>query len=449
MKNLDESCTCGSGKRFRDCCYHNDSVVDLTQYKFDQADKELRMKIVDFSHRPDIQAQIGEAFYIWKNDPEILNENILEDDIDDLMFSKFFDWFIHDFKLLDDGKRVIERFYEEERKYLSEVEDQILNDWMDNLYSFFEVEEVFPKKGCRVRDIFSGELIEVKDTASSERISTSDIIAGRPLKTGNNYYFSGVILVYPSSFKPLIIDFFNREFKEYKKVFGRKSTSKDYLKDWGFLMGNYLEDALKHQRFLTPEGDDLVLASATYDLKNYDRALGNLRKVNSLQEMAGGTDELRMFSWLRADKSTIYGTIELEKDKLRIECYSANILSKAKNLVEKRLKGLVVHEGDKIRQLESLMPKGKSGRPSKANKKSRARNKVEVNPVLDRYYEDWIDKPLKVLQGKTPRQAMQTRQGRDKLNSILDELQNLYEHARERGEPYYDVSKLRKKLRLE
>jgi hypothetical protein len=214
-------------------------------------------------------------------------------------------------------------------------------------------------------------------------------------------------------------------------------------------MGNYLEDALKHQHFLTPEGDELVLASATYDLKNYDRALGNLRKINSLQEMAGGTDELRIFSWLRGDKSTIYGTIELEKDKLKVECYSANILSKAKKLVEKRLKGLVVHEGDKIRQLESLIPKRKSRQSKKANKGSHVRTKGEMNPVLDRYYEDWIDKPLKILQGKTPRQAMQTRQGRDKLNSILNELQNLYEHARERGEPYYDVLKLRKKLRLE
>jgi len=43
---------------------------------------------------------------------------------------------------------------------------------------------------------------------------------------------------------------------------------------------------------------------------------------------------------------------------------------------------------------------------------------------------------------------LKTKDGRVKLNSAINELEVIYEQARNRGEPYYDVSKLRKKLKL-
>ena len=90
------------------------SVVDINEYIIDQTDKELRKKLVDYSERPEIQSQLGEAFYIWKNDPEFTSEDIDEDKIDELTFEKFFDWFLYDFKLIDSEERLAERFYSEE-----------------------------------------------------------------------------------------------------------------------------------------------------------------------------------------------------------------------------------------------------------------------------------------------------------------------------------------------
>ncbi len=449
MKDLESVCSCGSRQKFIDCCYKDNSVVDLTQYKFDQAEETLRIRLIEFSHRPDIQAQIGEAFYIWKNDPGLLLEDVSEDDVDDLTFAKFFDWFIYDFKLLGERKRIIEWFYEEEGESLSDSEKIVIKDWINNLHSFFEVEEVFPKDGCRIKDIFTGEVLKVKDSTSSYQVKHSDIVSARPIKAGNNNYFSGVILVYPSSLKPIIVDFFNREFKEYKKTFGRNQTLKDYLKDWGFLIGNYIEDTVKNLRFLTPEGDELISATSTYGLKNYNKALKLLRGIKSFEEIGGGTDELRVFSWVRRGKNKISVTIEIENDKITIESYSIDLLSKAKNLLEKKLYGLITYQEDKIRQLDSFIDR-KQQKPQKTNKTLLGlKNKNELNGVLDDYYDDWIDKPLERLQGKTPREALHTKRGREKLNSILDELQKIYEHARQCGEPYYNVLKLRKKLGLE
>jgi hypothetical protein len=104
------------------------SIINLRQYKFEQAERDLRSKLIDFTHRPQIQAQIGEAFYIWKNDPELIQQYYEEEEISDITFTKFFDWFIYDFKLIDIGTSVIELFYEQEADSLSNFEKSILRD---------------------------------------------------------------------------------------------------------------------------------------------------------------------------------------------------------------------------------------------------------------------------------------------------------------------------------
>ena len=53
-----------------------------------------------------------------------------------------------------------------------------------------------------------------------------------------------------------------------------------------------------------------------------------------------------------------------------------------------------------------------------------------------------------MLGGQTPNEALQTKEGKDKLSLVLNELENLFEQAKKRGEPYYDVNKLRKQLNI-
>jgi hypothetical protein len=452
MKELESPCECGSGKSFEDCCFKENPAADLAHYNSVEAERDLRMKLIDFSNRPEIQAQIGEAFYIWMNDPELSRKEIDEDDIDDLTFTKFLDWFIYDFKLLDTGKRLVYQFYEEESNNLSDIEKSILDGWTDNLYSFFEVEEVIPKEGCRIRDIFTGEVFQIKDSATSLQIVRSDIIGGRPLSVKNNTYFSDVVLIYPQEFKPIILDFFKRELKEYRKTFGKKRTPKEYLKDWGFLIERHIEDIARHPQFFTPEGEEFVFASSVYNVKDYEKALNKLEKTDSFEELKGGTDELRVFSWIvkrKRGENRILGSIEIEIDKLTIECHSASLLSKGKRLIENKLQGLIVHKEDSIKQLESFFDKQLRKTPKGRKLPQGVKSQSELDMVLNEHYDGWIDKPLEALENKTPKEAAETEQGREKLGSILKELQNFYEEARERGEPYYNVENLRKKLRLE
>ncbi len=424
------------------------SIINLRKYKFDQTERDLRLKLIDFSNRPQIQAQIGEAFYIWKNDPELVQQYYEEEDISDVTFDKFFDWFIYDFKLIDIGKSVTELFYEQKGNSLSDFEKSILKDWLNSTFSYFDVEGVATNEGCNIRELFNDKVIFVTDDAASRQVRISDIIGARIITTDNNTFFSGPISVYPQTFKPLILDFYKREFKEFKKTFGKKSSHYDFLKDWGFLIGNYLDHLLEHSRFLTPDGDELIFARADYSFGEFNLVISKIRDIKAIQEISGGSDELRVFVLSDKEKKNIDTLIEVEAGKLSIQAHSIDSLNRAKEVVEKRLKGLLLHKGDSTKHPDSLIHNGSSVTAKQKKLPFGVRNKKEMERILDEYYDDWIDEPIDALNGKSPREALKTKNGRDKLTSILSELEKLYGHAKKMGEPYYDIKKLRNKLKL-
>ncbi len=425
-----------------------DDVLGFTEYDLEQAEQELRIRIVDFTHRPEIQCQITEAFRIWMGGEEPISKNIQsEEDIDDLTFTKFFDWFIYDFKSFDNGERIIDRFWKEEGESLLPLERFLLTDWKENLYSFFEFEEVVPEQGCRLRDIFSEEVIYVKDESSSRQLTASDIIGARPIKVGSVLYFSGVISIYPSGFKSIIADFTQREFEDYKKSLGREKTFEDYLRHWGFLIERYIEDFVRNPQFLTPERDKFTFAFAKYRVGDYKESLGRIKKLGVFEEISGGTDELRVFSWIKEkeNKREIIGTLELEEKKLTLECYSVELLEKGKRLIEDALGKLITRIEDSVKSVDTFLNREGGGRGSLPKG---VKTQKELDGILDGYYEEWIDIPHPSLGNRTPREMAGTKEGKKFLEGLLAELEELYEGARLRGEPYYDVRKLRRKLVL-
>lgn len=67
---------------------------------------------------------------------------------------------------------------------------------------------------------------------------------------------------------------------------------------------------------------------------------------------------------------------------------------------------------------------------------------------LDDYYEKWINQPIQALEGKTPRELCKTVRGRAKVEEILEKLERVERRRFKKGEPYYDINKVRARLGL-
>ncbi|MEE9252628.1 MAG: hypothetical protein V3U74_04665 [Thermodesulfobacteriota bacterium] len=423
--------------------------LNLDEAEIDKAQSSLQCQLVEFTSQSDIQDQLGEAFYIWKNDPELLVEDF-EDDIDETTFSKFFDWFIYDFKLINYEKRVIELFKEREGPSLPTIEGLMLDSWTASLLSYFEVEDVAAGNWSKIRDIFTGENFQVHDRASSKHIRHSDIISARTLITGNQCYFSGVVSIYPHNFKSLILRYFLKEFEEYKKAFGKERDLRDYIRDWGYLIGHYLEEIINDPHYITPDGEELKFVAARYKITDRNEVVKILQTENSLSELPGGSKDLNVFSWAGQGAEHFMGTIEVEKTKFVIQCNSNKSLSAARTVFESNLGELIKFEKRYINKASFHVNKKVKNKPQKRLKPPPGVNtKREMNTILDQYYKSWLDAPHDALSGQTPRESLETTEGKQKLIKLIKELKDFYSRAKERGEPYYDVYKLFKELRLE
>lgn len=409
----------------------------------EKIEKDLRSSILEYTEKIEIQSQMSEAFHIWKNDSYSISEFKTEDDIDDETFSKFFDWFLFDFKTFNNQKRIIEEFYDENSHSLTENEKALLADWIKSFQSFFEVIKISSGEFCVIRDIFTGEELLVYDKAISSKIRTVDIISARPLKTGEKYFFSGIISIYPNIFKQIILSYFQKEFDNYKADKGIDSEPSVFLKDFGFLIGNYIEDLVKHPQLLSLDGDEFLVAKSDYTINEKKSVLNILNESAELEYIQNPLEKNDFYFLEKLQDITVGANIEINNESLTITCNTKNRLKASRSFIETILGDFISHKNDDFKKLNTYIENSKKN-IYMLPKGIRSRKKFES--TLDDFYKNWIDQPLDALNGSTPREAIKSPEGRNELENILLELEKLYDSARKAGEPYYEVSKLRELL---
>lgn len=409
----------------------------------DQIESSLRLKLFEYIELPHIHAQTTEAFYIWLDNPDSIQVYGDEDDIDDKLFARFLDWFIFDFKTFNNNSRLIDLFAKEPDNGLESAERQVLKEWKDSVRSYYEIKEIEPGQFCILCDLFSGEETVVHDAIVSNNLNLTDLICARPVKTLEKNFFFSLVSIFPLVFKPLILDYFNINFNAYKIENGQEVDHNNFLKDFGYLIGNHIEDVINHPRYLTPEGEDFVIARSEYSLTKRAKLIEIISSNKQFSLLNDVSDDLIIFRLNSLDNKEVDIHIEIEDKKMVVNCNSLNIMDRAKIYLETILKGFIKHKKDSSKNFNELsvindtqtfkLPKG-------------VRSRKQFNNELDQYYSEWIDTPLKKLNGLTPRKALLTPENRKKLEEILVDLELLYEDAKKAGEPYYEVNKLREEL---
>jgi len=409
----------------------------------EQLENSLRLKLLDFVELPHIHAQTTEAFYIWQDNPDTIIVYEDEDDLDNELYERFLDWFIFDFKTFDNNSRLIDIFVKDSDDNISSSELKVLREWKNSTRSYFEIRDIVPGQYCVLVELFSEKEITVHDTIISNNLNLTDIICARPLKTNDQYYFFSLVSIYPLVFKPLILEYFNNNFKSYEVEIGKQENNINYLKDYGYLIGKHIDDVIKHPHYLTPEGEDFVVARSEYVTKKRTQIINIINKNSNFSLLNNTSDDLIIFRLDVLDGKQVDIHIELEDKKMIVNCNSISSLDMVKTYLEKLLNDLISHKIDSSKNFNDLSVKEET---QSFKLPKGVRSKKQFNSELDKYYSEWIDTPLSQLDGLSPRKALLTPETRKKLDTILVELELLYEDARKAGEPYYEVNKLREEL---
>ncbi len=450
----NEPCPCGSGKKYKKCCMQTQEIKE-------NAERCLREKILEFSREPLFKADFEEA-------KKIFSEGRASDEGDKVMFV---DWFIHDYRLKDYDKSIIELFYIEKNPFLAPIEKEILEGWKDTALRIYEVTGIERGRGVHIKDIFDNNEIFVNDIRSSRKMTKWDIGAMRVIKTLGKFYLSGAGCLLPATFKDDMIRFGRESFLRFKKE-KPGATWQEFFKERGhtFIKFAYIR-AAQPPKIVTPEGDPILFTKAVYKVKDYDKAVNALYDISDLKIVESDQDEIhfKLVAEIK-DHNINEGNIKFETSlvsdagdpqyrsmgdltinnrQLILDCLSEKRLELGKEM----LKTL----GDFIEfQSESKQQPDLSGKKNKVEKSKIQQNELD-EPVremlrkkfLEDHYRRWVDMPIGSLGGMTPREASKTQEGKEKLKEVLKVLENAEERRKRSGEPSYDVSKLRKVLGIQ
>jgi hypothetical protein len=444
-------------------------------------ERSLRQKIQNFTYQERFKRDFEQALSLFFG-MDVLKTRRLE--ADEAQIPAFQEWFFYDYVTYK-GEHIIDLFAQEKGPTLPPAEAQMLEDWRQwNRYRLFEVLDVHPGQGVTVQDLISGEVLDIHDRSTSRQAQRWAVLLVRTLLTEGKMGLTGSGSMLPPERKADVLAFAQDLWDEYQAENPGAALS-EFYREHGLDFHNYVKELAKAPlpKIVTPEGHELVFSRARFAVTDAQAVADRLNAAKEF-DCAGPDDEhpeALHYNWLERGRSQgpeglrsklggllgrqrkevgggpdeesgyrALGSVVLWPNRLELECMSRERLATGKALLSQILGQLITHRGDTFESVEQVMakPEKQPGRKSPAPKIPPEVEAAVLQQFLDKHYATWPDIPLPALGGKTPRQAVRTPEGRKQVAEILKQLEFGEEQKRRQGEPFYDVERLRRELRL-
>ena len=340
-------------------------------------------------------------------------------------------------------------------------------------FSYYDVHSVRPGEGFTLRDIFTGKEIGVIEQAGSRQSQAGDILFGKVVTIdGVSMLEACAPFMFPPMDKSAIL-------KLRKKMERSKSPlTPERLREHRYDMLSLYHDIT--DRLLNPpmpqlqntDGDPLLPHRLVYEIVSpraaFD-ALSPLCLTDTAEELLAeaGFDsrgELRSveFSWQKRGNeknkswdNTVLGHIKIDGRSMNIEVNSENRANKIRALVEKMLPD-ARYKTTVIESLQAMLAQAEEQGETPASRQ-RQKEQDELNNLpevqakiaeyMHQHYRNWPEEKLPALNGKTPLQAVKTKDGKEMVEALLMEFERRGKHTNPPLDPAI-IADLRERLGL-
>ncbi len=485
----NDPCPCGSGKKYKKCCLNASGSVSMPKPpppETMQTEDEQRLlrKLIAFATGPQHQWEAKKAVRLYFNTTGGADEAWKEEE------GKCLEWFIYDYRL-QSGRTPAEAFSKAEGGRLPTGERQILQDSLGPALSLYEVLDVHPEMAeIHILDLVTEETLRVYDVSGSKHFVKWDLLCVRVVPIKGRLRFSGFSTVFPPSSRDALLDYFTSAFHTYREEQG-ETDWKGFMKARGYLVQHYLQACASAQanrpeaerRVQTQEGHEMVPCVAHYDLLNDRRVLARLRDEydfiledeenhkTTFQWLARGASKsavpeekstgeekgLRVMSSVfptpLSEGVVVLGTGTLTEKRLTLEVMSRERLAAGKSRLADLLREAIRHRVDTFESMDSMMERGEK----RASRTQAPSAPVPLSPEMAtiirrmaaQYSENWVTSPIPMFGGKTPKEMVQSSEGRAQVVQFLKEVENREERRQQKGEGFsMDASLIRTRLGL-
>ncbi|MBF8285666.1 MAG: hypothetical protein HW378_4581 [Anaerolineales bacterium] len=444
----------------------------------------LREKIMDFVYQPRFGKDFEQAIRLYFGKAALRGRTLT---VDEEEMPGFQEWYVHDF-VTTGGRQFIDRFAEEVGPSLPEAEAKLLAAWRAmNCLRLFEIQSVQPGASVSVRDLLSDEEITIHDHSASRIMRRWMVILARPHQAEDRVCFTGSSPALTPMYKREMLESAQKLWNGYRARQPEAAFSDFYRAhslDLLLEMKRLQEEASRPPVLVTAEGHSLMEARAEYAVRNANAVGDRLSEAEEFN-FAGPSEEHRdalHFNWLLRGRSRVpekpmpakgalalrtdwtagpgepayrsLGDIMLWKDRLELECMSRERLEAGKTLLAEVLGDLAKHKRDRVKPLkiEAASPYSETAtapqRPAPRRRLSREEMALE-REMLERTTLEWLDSPAPTLNNLSPRQAVNTPEGRAEVLEMLKVAEYLDDNRRASGEPpVMDIDRIRRELGL-
>lgn len=422
----NDPCPCGSGKKYKQCCANNSSVIVAEENKGHEGAVERALGWLTDKHRKAVHIAIEEMILggLSNEEREILGAQ--DKQTWQGIQINAMEWLLAEGHILIKGerRRVSEYllgqggplFTVDQRRWIAQLADRPLR--------LYDVTDVIPGKQMTLCDALNTEALPiiVHEKSGSQASNIGMKIGSRIMEVGDHFELSGVVYL----FSHLKAQELMAQIHEGMDQFDKRQ--KDFSNFLSFIIQRkWLEQFFTSMPMPTVmdlySGEPILLITDHYRVRDWE---GLTQSLSSQSDVQGD----RKSGWDRlidcedgATRATV--TINIEKTANKI-----TLFYKTQSYANKGRPWFEAIAGDAVQFISRELsdPKGMmANMPTNRKAKPKAAE-PDISPevyadiiekTLYRAYANWADEPIQALGGKTPRQAIKTPAGLERVKGLL------------------------------
>jgi hypothetical protein len=389
-----------------------------------------------------------------------------------------------------DQRNVVEDYLKRRGWKASAPVKSYLRALQSSVMSVYEVVDTAPGSHCHLRDLIrGGEPIRVEDRLGSQDLVQWDPIAARLLEIKGKVYMSAGVLRLSFDDATEIVEEIRKLEKELLNKVRRPLRQEGlteidikslpvadavlgemaplFTRTWlATMLGRLLDPSLPEVRNV--EGEPVQFCETRLPLLDLSSREQIEARLDALAELTrdgadpphwgwtaasssapgvdhqAGSDHALQLQGLAENGTRLLGSVRLERDALILETNSTGRAERGRDLLAAALGALVGLPLTSIQTPAQALAEGgvEAPRPPATQLALSLEEQNEaLQPMLDGHYRAVLDAPLPALDGKTPRQAVRSKAGREKAARWLKYLENqTARRARAFGQPGYDFA---------
>jgi SEC-C motif-containing protein len=468
----NDPCPCGSGRKFKRCCLGNveASAAAYTREERQAAlDRLLRLSMrQEFVHlRADAEAEFWGEWRAQRSEDDL--RRAIELDESHVAFQE---WFAFDYRL-PGGSTLIELLLDREGDRLRTGEQRYLERMRESHLRPYEVTGVRLDEGLDLRDLWTGQTIQVREKQATHQLVQWDLLIARVVLGEHGVpVIDGYLYLLPATVADPLLRRLRHEHQEFTRLSPDADLAEFFKQSAPIPFHFWLDQVALRPlpTMVSAEGDELSFGKTVFDVLDAGALAAALASHPALDLQDDGS-----YVWFEdldsAPKPPVrssgvmissqrwppedgpmrrgLGTVIVKGGRLVLETMSRERAKRGRRLLEEAAGRAIKFKATRYESVERAMERVRA-RPRSKDPGIPPEIQAElVQQFMEQHYRSWPDQPLPALGNRTPREAAKLGSARPALIALLKEMEVMAARDRRAGRPAYDFSRIWAELGLE